>query len=192
MVRFLIRMDESQDWVLHHITRAWSKVTGRSNFVLARWSMKLGLCLIPLGYLWDFYNERDGWTAFQLLIIAPLWMMFGVKRLRFFAEVEREVERGSETLNLNLREMQSMAIDRLFFTVWLPMLIPGIITGRLVSIGFGLYIVSNYFVMHFDCKGGKSVVKRMVEALRKAASKVAEKARDLVPSPQPIPVPIGA
>lgn len=188
----LIGIDKYMDWLMHHVTKKWSQITGRSNFVLARWSLRLAIMLITVSYMYDFYVERDGWTAFFLLVIGPIWIWWGLDRLKFFAEIEREAGSMSDALNLNMFRLQKFVMDRLFFSIYMILLTPGVMMGRLASTGFFLFGASHYFVMHFDCKGGKSLAKRAVEALQKVGSKVAEKARDLIPSPQPIPVPIGA
>jgi hypothetical protein len=191
-LRVVERLDGGIDRVFHLVTRKWSQITGRSNFALARLSMLMGLVLITSGHMLEFYLDRDVGSAFFLFLLTPVWLWLGTLRLRFFREIERDVESVSDVLRLNPVEMSRFAMDRIFFTVWLLLLMPGVLAGRPVNSGFFLYIASHYFVMHFDCKGGKSLARRAVEALKKAGSKVAEKARDLVPQPQPIPVPIGA
>lgn len=187
-----IPLDEFIFRISRPIPNLYCKITGKDNFSLAKGTLFLGVVLIWVGHLYNVILPDAGWwDRFSLVVICPIWTWFGHNKMKFFRQVEEAAKAESDTLNINLLDMQRYVIDRLFYSFWLILIIPGMLFLRPISWGFALYILAHHFLFHFN-KGGKSIVRVLAEAAKKAGAKVAEKARDLVPQPQPIPVPIGA
>lgn len=187
----LTKLDAFSDAILKPVTKVFCYLTGRNNFVLARGTLVLGCLSLWLDAMIDFQADMNVWNGMVLFLIMPWWTLIMKARRDLYSRIERAFEEmESDTLDLDPRDMWNYSFDRLILNPFMLLSLPFVWTG-IDNVGFTLYIASFYFALHGN-PGGKSVVKRAVEATKKAAAKVAEKARDLVPSPAPVPVPIGA
>lgn len=171
------------------LTNSWCKVTGRSNFKLARGLLKLAVLLMWIGGA-RFAVLGRTFDAMWGFIGAAIWTFVGQKRLATFARLETWSENPSDTLPVTRHELYSFGMDRILFSFVMLMFTPFLAFPSFSTYGLYFYGLSHHVATHFN-GGGKSLVKRGVEALKKAASKVAERVGDLAPQPQPIPVPIG-
>lgn len=185
------KLDSFSDWLLHPVTKVFCSVTGRTNFTLARITLVLGYILIVIANLHDFVREpTSGWNAFTVVLITPYWGWMSQRRFKFYGHIEESLEASQDALHIDLKEMHSYGFDRLFLNPFMLLSPFGMVLMRAGAWGFFLWIASHYFAFQFH-GGGKSVVRRAVEALKKAGAAALDKAKDLVPQPVPAPVPIG-
>jgi hypothetical protein len=186
-VKVLVAIDATLDRVLERVTRFYCWLTGRSNFTLAWWTLHLGIFGVITQNCYDMITDPSVINfVFLLLMYVHLKVLFSYLR-PFYKQLQEQEESGQrDVLKLDPALLTAYAFIRwvVLFLLWPPH-----IFTSLGSFSHTLFLFSMHFVLHFN-GGGKSVVRRTVDALKKAGSWLVGKVKDLIPQPMPAPSPV--
>lgn len=159
------------------VIHLWCRVTGRSNFALARLAICIGgVGIVTVGVLGAALEPSAG-NVFFASLGAFGWGYMTSWALRVGKAIERGVESGASVINMTEHDASSLRFFRIFSAVL------GILALATLTIApnglYGLFSLGCYALTHLHGRR-KSVFARATDAVRRWV-----RAPRLAPSPVP-------